>query len=420
MAHASTSWWCSGGEPIYRVCEFSNLYYRDGSWYAGVGRDRAGLIPAVQVASQHSHPVAPRAVPARRVKAAKAATHHAGLHLVVHQLWTFNIGHALYDGLYASWVALLRVRRDGAAPREAANDGQLRFRVLLSSPGVNLSQHLLFHEALAGFGGNGLLRTEALHGWHRFERVVIGAGGKGQRWTNSDLRLSGSDVGAPARFRNRMYRSFNIIPRRAEPRPRTELRVLIVDNKRYSSGERATLERLVAQYTAAGFGHVRYLEWPRVNGRAATAASPPTSTFAEHMALLGATDVYVSSGGTAMTYAPLLPDGAVFVHLGEWIRRPDNVSLVGWWEEYMLESAPYLRAIYYPTHLRARGLEPKPLKTLIERALHLASKGAAAPAPPLSNLSPDGRLFARACAAERERPVSRPRHRPGARRLVRR
>ena len=77
MANASTSWWCSGGEPIYRVCEFSNLYYRDGNWYAGVGRDRAGLIPAVQVTSQHSNPVAPRAVPARRVKAAKAATHHA-------------------------------------------------------------------------------------------------------------------------------------------------------------------------------------------------------------------------------------------------------------------------------------------------------------------------------------------------------
>lgn len=48
-------------------------------------------------------------------RAHKVAEHHSGLHLYFDQPWHFNIGHALWDGLYAGWVALVQL---GLADRD--------------------------------------------------------------------------------------------------------------------------------------------------------------------------------------------------------------------------------------------------------------------------------------------------------------
>ena len=75
-----------------------------------------------------------------------------------------------------------------------------------------------------------------------------------------------------------------------------------------------------------------------------------------------------------------------------------------WGEEYLLETAGYLRALYYPSRLRPSGLRAQQLTALIDDAVDLvmASEslppGAMAPPPPGANLSPSGRVFVRACA----------------------
>ena len=74
--------------------------------------------------------------------------------------------------------------------------------------------------------------------------------------------------------------------------------------------------------------------------------------------------------------------------------------MVHWWEEYLLESAPYLRALYYPTRLRMGGIEAHQLAGLIDDAIDLAAAGFSIPAPPLANLSPEGRVLVLACAQE--------------------
>merc|ERR1712232_683738 len=84
------------------------------------------------------------------------------------------------------------------------------------------------------------------------------------------------------------------------------VQAIIVDNKRFSDVDRNMLRTFTHRDSSVAKGGivVDFIEWPKVGD------------FAAQLRLLDRTDIYVSSPGTALTYAPFLWDHRVFVALG--------------------------------------------------------------------------------------------------------
>jgi hypothetical protein len=306
------------------------------------------------------------------------------------QLWTHNIGHALWDGLYAAWVAAVRMGHGEA-------DGVLRLLVDQSDQQDEESEdkRLTFDYILQKFSGEGryLRRREMLKmdGWHRFESVIVGSGGKGQRWMNKHLRLPGWEDGAVRLFRDRMYRVYGMDGARPwrEGRARREVNAIIVDNKRYTDKERDAMDKLVQAATAHGY-NLKYVDWGNVGEK--------PNNFGAHLEVLRNTDIYISGPGTGMMYAPFLPDQAVFVALGA-LNERNGARWVTYMEEYVCEGTPFIRALYYPSRLRTGGVRLQMLAGLFDTAVDITVEGFEEPPEPGSNLSVEGQIFRRTCAA---------------------
>jgi hypothetical protein len=313
-----------------------------------------------------------------------------GVHLMFGQDWTWNIGHALWDGLYAAWVAAVRLGHGGAT-------GVLELIVEQRDVGDVASdeERQTFDWVLRRFSGTGdYLRQRdlaALDGWVRYETVVVGSGGKGQRWMTKDMRLPGFEDGAVRAFRDRLYAMHGMPPPRpwVAGRGRRNVTAIIVDNKRYATREKEELSKVIAVARAHGY-NLAYVDW------AAVGAKP--DNFGAHLKRLRVTDVYISGPGTGMMYAPLLPDKAVFVGLGAVDERDGRLRWATYMEEYVCEGSPHIRAVYYPARLRVGGIRAQVVTGLFDTAVDMAVDGFASPPPPGSNLSVEGRLFVRACA----------------------
>lgn len=330
-----TTWRCTDdtdtGSARLRSCEFSNLYRHNGTWYALV--DDGSAPPEVQLMSKHENPSRPSPVSEAAilrdvVAAGTPLVVHAGAHLHVKQLWLHNIGHALFDGLFASWVAMLLT-----LGRAASESADLRFAVLLeSSPGwralgvpeqlpptwtpeqlgamveqIDLDapagRRYLVHDALDAFGGNGCVRSHDLAQatWHRFERIVMGAGLKGQRSLRPDGRMAGYELDALRSFRDRLLRGFGIESAAHRPaRSRRARRVAIFDNKRYTAADRREIGLVTAAARRSGFS-VEYVEWEHI-GRDSSSSGRESALRAQ-LRLVASLAVYVTSWGTGMMLA---------------------------------------------------------------------------------------------------------------------
>jgi hypothetical protein len=97
-------------------------------------------------------------------------------------------------------------------------------------------------------------------------------------------------------------------------------------------------------------------------------------------------------------YLPFLPDKAVFVGLGALNEQFDGMRWVHYMEEYMCEGTPHVRALYYPSRLRAGGIRAQVLAGLFDTAVDITVDGFESPPPPGSNLSLEGQIFVRTCA----------------------
>lgn len=383
---------------VHRACEFTNLYWKggkgQGEWVAVMGaQEYAKTMRSVTLRSKHGHAERPRREePGKELEVRMANSGglrvERGVHLLFSALWTHNIGHALWDGLYAAWVAAVRLGHGNV-------DGVLKIVVEQADEAYADGSRLQFDHIVERFSGEGrytqLRELRAKDGWVRFEVVLAGSGAKGQRWMNSDLRLPGFEEGAVRLFRDRMYRGYGIAAARpwTEGRRRTDARAIIVDNKRYTDKERSEMASLISVARNHGY-NMTYVDWGKLGVQ--------PDNFGAHLEVLRDTDVYISGPGTGMMYAPFLPDKAVFVGLGALVGS-DAARWVTYMEEYVCEGTPYVRALYYPSRLRAGGVRLQVLAGLFDTAVDLTTNGFAEPPEPGVNLSVEGRLFKRACAA---------------------
>ena len=97
-----------------------------------------------------------------------------------------------------------------------------------------------------------------------------------------------------------------------------------------------------------------------------------------------------------MMLSPLMPDQSVVVNLGDCFKRHGRVHPSAE-EEYISEATPFMRAVYYDSHIRLKGLQVSPLLQVFRQAFKLTRDGFPMPVPTRQNLSPEGRVFAEAC-----------------------
>lgn len=381
----------------HRACEYKNLYWdgQRGLWVAVMEKEADEMrIKPVWQSSKNSltwRPVMelPSLALAERMASNGGWRVKDGVHLLFGQPWTHNIGHGLWDGLYAAWLAATRLGYGSVG-------GVLR--PIVSQYDVEDAENgdrQQFDLAVERFSGEGkyqrMRELRENKGWVRFDVVLVGSGAKGQRWMNKNLRLPGFEEDTVRTFRNRMYRTYGMPGPRSwkAGRRRQDMKAIIVDNKRYSESDKKEMEKLIAVATIHGY-HLTYVDW------AAIGAKP--DAFGAHLEVLQDTDVYISGPGTGMMYAPFLPDKAVFIGLGG-MRTANNLRWVTYMEEYVCEGTPYIRALYYPSRLRVGGVRVQVLAGLLDDAMDMVSEGHSEPLERGANLSPEGRLFTRACAA---------------------
>ena len=165
--------------------------------------------------------------------------------------------------------------------------------------------------------------------------------------------------------------------------------VIAVHNKRFTRNDYIALEG--ALHSVAG----RLVDWSGMD-------------FRLQLQLISNTKIHLSAPGTAMMYQPFLPDGAVHVNLGACTRYQYQTTvwaailslyypgytdpIQGYMEQSMVASTSYQRALYYPANEICGGLTRVRLLFLLQQAEAIYASNFSIPVARGVNLSPEGRI----------------------------
>ncbi|CAF0762674.1 unnamed protein product [Adineta ricciae] len=353
------------------------------------------------------------------------------------QYWMHNIGHALFDGLYPAFVALMRF-----APRHLQP-----FRILASIAPCDLCWS---EDVYSRFAGLGLIKQYILNHvskskWFMFDEVVIGSGKFCQRCVQPHLQLPGGvELDASRLFRNRMYRQMGLIPplprykSSSERRtPRDILQAYVIHNKRFTNIEQKEIHKAIREINTYTNDYLSKTsdetladpEWPLINvtyfyyGSASAQTingkmlkQTPTDSrspvyelahtkFASQLRTVRQMDIHVTGPGTGQMYQTFLSDGSVTVNLGG-LRSKTLKNVSGFYtsflEQHVTSGTPYIKGLYYPINKRLRGIKKDEVLRLIRRAGQMILNGFTLPVNPWGNLAPDGQLFVEMCTRDQK------------------
>ena len=348
-----------------------------------------------------------------------------------HQLWHYNIGHALFDGLYPAYVALIRFPPRHLHP----------FRILA---GIDECNDCWSEDVYGRFGGLGILKQRVLNEmsrgrWFMFDELVMGSGTLCQRCNQPNLQLpAGVELDASRLFRDRMYQQHGLIhpvvrqKSSAEGRtPHDVLRAYIIDNKRFTDEDRKEINDAMSELNNYTNDHLNQttnntakLPWPLINVtylyynrikaknlsltliNATTIDSrSPTyelidNNFIAQLKLLHHMDIHVCGPGTGQMYQTFLSDGSVNVNLGgirPWGLEKTEKGYASYLEQHMTSGTPYIKGLYYPINERPKGIKKDEVIKLIRQAAQLIQQDFSLPVNPRENLAADGQLFVEMC-----------------------
>jgi hypothetical protein len=187
------------------------------------------------------------------------------------QYWHYNIGHALFDGLYPAYLALIRFPPRHLYP----------FRILA---GLGNCNDCWSEDVYSRFGGLGIIKLSVLNkmsrgNWFMFDELIMGSGTMCQRCTQPNLQLAGGiELDGSRLFRDRMYRQHGLIPsvirHKSSSEGRTSHDILlayIIDNKRFTDNDRKEINHAINQinnytnsYLNKTINNTTKLEWPLI------------------------------------------------------------------------------------------------------------------------------------------------------------
>ncbi|CAF1367828.1 unnamed protein product [Adineta steineri] len=347
------------------------------------------------------------------------------------QLWLWNIGHALFDGLYPAYVALIRF-----SPRHLHP-----FRILAD---IGECKDCWSEDVYSRFAGLGIIKQFVLNKlskgrWFVFDEIIMGSGTLCQRCTQSNYQLPGGvELDASRLFRDRMYQQHGfihpVIRRKSSSEHRTShdvLRAYFIDNKRFTQSDRKEINAAITEinnYTNSNINKTRlkgplinvtYLDYDEVEGEDMSSiqinttlvdSRPPTyelieNDFIAQLKVLREMDIHITGPGTGQMYQTFLSDGSVSINVGGlriWQLNKTELKFTSYMEQYMTSGTPYIKGLYYPINERANGIKKDEIIKLIRQAGQLILQGFSLPVEPRENLAPDGQLFVEMCEKDKE------------------
>lgn len=296
--------------------------------------------------------------------------------------WKNNIGHALFDGFYPLYLALVKFNY--------INEDF----VLLSDTWDN--KHLMAYNIITKFSGNPILdyynldRSKFIH----FKTLVSGTGNTGNRVMTKTYTLYGEkEYNALSYFKNRILSRHGIIVDKPL-NVGNSIKVIIVANKRYSRNEINNINQLVTYYQNQGI-NIKYIDWSTY------------SSFTEQMIELEDVDIHISGPGTAIMYTPFLKKGAVNINLGYIEHSQTNAArpnifikdckysdfiFPGWMEQSVCAGASFVSTLYYD-RINYNYIEFEQIKEITDKAIGMVNNGILLE----NNLNKDARIFVEYC-----------------------
>lgn len=277
-------------------------------------------------------------------------------------LWYGNIGHALWDGLYPLYLALVKF---------GYKDDSF---TLLSSPWDN--KQTMAYDIITKFSGNKLLeyhnldKSKLIH----FQTLVAGTGSAGNRVINTEYTLYGEkEYGALTLFKQRLLKAYNI---QIDKPINKKLKAIIIKNKRFSNYEISIIQNVINLYK--NVLDIKYIDWYH-----------EYKSFEDQLKELEDVDIHITGPGTGMMYMPFLKKGAVNINLGYMEHTQTNTArpnlyiknssasdhiLPGWMEQCVCAGTSYVSTLYY-NRFTHNNLEVEELYSIINRAMQILETG---------------------------------------------
>jgi len=318
-----------------------------------------------------------------------------GLSLAFHPVWHFNVGHALFDGLYPAFVSLMQ-HGDQDKPFRPLVISYRESAIEREVPGNYRHSEEIFGQ----IGGIKSLQKNDLDSGpasrHCFKEVIFGVGTNSAKIdVNVNYTLGACrSLDACRAFRKRVLQSLGLgVPKQA--RQNGPFRVKVILNRRDTNQYRDLVNALVKE-TKHGLSDfsIEQVDWSPTKQKSANQAqssfdSVQNGDFKRHMEIIQATDIHISGPGTAQMYQTFLPDGAVHINMGSSTGR-----MFGFMEEYMAEGSSYFSALYYPWRAEHAPLFTLPVMVdLLREARALLEQGPQRRVPVNANLSPLGKVY---------------------------
>ncbi|CAF1016301.1 unnamed protein product [Adineta steineri] len=343
------------------------------------------------------------------------------------QLWHQNIGHALFDGLYPAYVALIRF-----SPRHLQP-----FRILTE---IRNCKDCWSEDVYSRFSGLGIMKIAVLdemskQKWFLFDEIIMGSGKLCQRCVQSNLQLPGGvELDASRLFRDRMYQQHGLIQSTIRKNSSSEhrkssdiLQAYIIHNKRFTTNDRIEINDTMNElnnYTNFYLNktikkrkwpliHVTYLHYNKIQGQDPNSfrinATPIDSrspiyelidnNFMTQLRTVRQMDIHITGPGTGQMYQTFLSDGSVTINVGGLKSKNKFTSYM---EQHMTSGTPYIKGLYYPINKRSKGIKKDELIKLIRQAGQLILQGFSLPVNPRENLALDGQLFVEMCEKDKK------------------
>jgi hypothetical protein len=272
-----------------------------------------------------------------------------------------NMGHALFDGLYPLYLALVKFGYKDESFTYLTSDWH--------------NKQAMAYDVITRFSRNNLMeyhhldRSKLIH----FKTLVAGTGKTGCTVVNQEYSMYGKKYDAVRLFKQRMLKAYNIqIDKPINEKPK----IIIVDNKRYSEYEKSIIDQVINYFQPVA--DIKYVDWARHYDY----------VFASQMKELEDTDVYISGPGTGITYMPFIKEGAITISLGYIEHTQTNTIrpnikiedypyedwiLPGWLDQPLCSSVDYVSTLYYD-RINYNNIEFEPLVSIINLAISTLKK----------------------------------------------
>lgn len=273
-------------------------------------------------------------------------------------IWYGNIGHALFDGLYPIYTALVKFGYIDNNFTYLCSDWENR-NCISTDPMIVFSGHDILEY-------NKLDKNKLIH----FKTLIAGTGRTGNRVINQEYTLYGErELKALSHFKNRMLNRYSMsidLPINSKPK------AIIIHNKRYSNNEIDILNQVINSYK--NVLDIKYVNWYH-----------DYKSFKDQLKEIQEVDIHITGPGTGMMYMPFLKKGAVNINLGYIERTQTNTSrpnikidntekqeflIPGWMEQSVCSAANYVTTLYYDRYLY-NDIELKPLSNIIDYSLKI-------------------------------------------------